>query len=218
MKRQGRRARLVVSATIAAFIAVWLLAIWIPRIGRPMAAVRVSQAEAMASTRSLVKRLWPERQIVDLTPELTSVRQCVKSSNAQGTSSPSTWQISCEDALGAPAGTIMWNASNGALISIFAGCATPNSGDAPLAQINRSDMRKLLRQWMHDLVGSRPGGPWHEASVRTHLNMVTSDWVAARQTARLCVNSCTGELIVFRLISDGPIAQPAHARVTMVPQ
>src|SRR5690349_13450903 len=84
--------------------------------GDPHAAAKLTGADAVARTRDLASRVWPDRQHLALSPIFISA--------AQGASSPGrlcsvlepNWQVSCADSLGAEIGTITWSASTGQLI------------------------------------------------------------------------------------------------------
>jgi hypothetical protein len=164
--------------------------------------LQVSQAEAVAKTRSLGTRIWPDLQNLGLSPELMVTRG-VHSPVTWRDAAPNAWQVLCEDSRGYCLGTITWDAATGELISVVAGRPVSHQRDASYPDMSRAEMRGLERQWIRDLSTALREGSWRQTRETAESHSVNSDWASTGRTAHLSVNMQTGELVLFHVSEAG---------------
>ena len=196
--------------TVAA--AVIIGAVRLYGVGRPTASrnsaaegVYLTRAEVIERSRQLTGRLWPERQNVQMKPDLTVAAWDVRLPLSLRHAVSPVWLVTCEDIHGGALGTITWNAASGELRRVIARPNDITEADMPSPVMKPKQVRRLTRQWLRGLVGRNTGETWNEIGERARPRAVISDWVSEGRKAHLSVSSVTGELIVF-CITHGSLA------------
>lgn len=196
----------VTAATVLAFVGASARENMVPASYVP-GAPRMSRAAACGDTRALARHIWPDQDNITLAADLVAARKDTGSPVRAIESVASVWQVVCEDARDGSLGTVTWNASTNELVSVVAGSRDTSASGSVFPNMRRSETNHVLKRWMQTLAGARTGGAWQQIRRSMRGNVVSSEWIGAGRVARLCVNSATGELIIFRLANSLPQPQ-----------